>query len=104
MESTSPTEGTTPIPSAVDRYRISVNTAGHLFCMFAMREARGDRWSLDTMPESIRQWVEIYADNNLVSREYWPEMVTIALEFYRGHLEKALVELVGLQDGILLED
>lgn len=81
----------------LDRYRIAVNAAAHAFCMDSVKAAREHDWSPDEMPKFIRAVVRFSAAHNKIPKRYWPEMGKVAVKFYKGHLAKALEELVSLQ-------
>lgn len=72
------------------RVEIALRTPAHLFHMYSQVENRGPNWNPSDMPLFIEKWVQIYADNNEVPKEYWPEMVQMALEFYKTYLQEPL--------------
>ena len=76
--------------SVSNQVDIALKTAAHLFHMYSKVENRGPNWKPSDMPQLIEKWVQIYADNNEVPKEYWPEMVQMALEFYKTYLQEPL--------------
>ena len=74
----------------VQRTNLAVVCAASSFQLFADRTMRGPNWSINSMPNIIKNSIETQAFLYNVNKKHYEEMVTDGMDFYNRYLKNVL--------------
>jgi len=88
-----------PIQSLDSCKLLAITVAADLVKLFSDPASRGPNWTLEKVPDIIKEHVLMHAQNDeTIPEGFRREMVGAALELYACHLKETLERLVKLQE------